>query len=588
MAEATYEKTTWGVIDKQMDNLDDLHKRMDASRDLAYMKPYKLKNFAGEEMDHVINVTGNKPGVFGHNIIADLINIKWQTLIESVSNSLTNSETRDIEEFINDNWDQADEYIMRRYGIPGLASWLANHVCVRGPIGCQWMSRIDESAGTYDVHCLPTDMRYTPFQRGGKSWKWVAPITFRTKAELDDEFDKDLEGRTSVQIPQGNELEVRDYWSETKNELWVEKKKIFEQDNPYHTPPFVIVFPPAGFMLRDKKYMAHEGEDIFYLIRNINTEMNRTLSIEQSLVFNVLKPPYERELESLDAGPNKPVPMSGQTLDVKKGERHVPVPTGDFNRANISAKQDLFQMADEGAPIAPRLYRQPPSGSELVAEMEALQRLQNSRIVTLQVFREQLARLMIDQCITQGVDVKDLKIGSRGKKRIYSVAQLKDPDTYTVSYHAMTKNKRQEIANLSMYISAYGRLPLRYNLANILQAEDPDGVMREMEMEQARQADPAMALYEMAKSLIEEAEKTEDEAEANTRTIQARMLAERCIAIIKQRKNGTEPLPDNAIVPQVDQKTGGNLTNLMPLISGSKAGEGQTGLPEMPVTPGLT
>ena len=587
MAEKTYSQDTWGKIDKQKDSLSGLHNRMDATRDLAYMALYKLKNFAGEEMDHVINITGNKPGVFGHNIVADLINIKWQCMIESISNSITGNQARKIEEFVNDNWGQADEYIMQRYGITGLADWLCNHVCIRGPIGCQWMSLIDPETKTYDLHCKPVDMRHTPFQRGGKGWKWVAPITFCTMEEIEAEYPDGLEGRTAEKIPQGKDLEVRDFWDEDKNELWVANKKIFEQPNPYGKPPFVIVFPPAGFMLRDKGYMEHEGEDIFYLIRGLTAEVNRTLTIEQSLIFNILRPPYERELEHPTAEPNKPVPKSGQTLDVAKGERHQPVPTGDFNRANISAKNDILKMIDEGAPIAPRMYNQPPSGAELIAEMEALARLQNSRISALKVFRQQLARLMVDQCITLGVDVEQLKIGGRGRKRSYTITQLQDPDTYTVEYKSMTRDKRQEIANLTMYINAYGRVPLRYNLATILQAENPDEVMREMAMEEAIKSDPALGCYVRAKSIIEEAQDIEDDNEHNFMINQARMQAERGIAIIEQRMNTAEPLPEGAVIPQAQDRGGGNTSGLSPLISGAGGGGQQAALPKGPDLPGI-
>ena len=542
---------TWTLISDRMTQLKDLHDRMDKTKDLVYLEPYQLKDFNERKMSHVINVTGNKAAVFGHTIIQDLIKAQWQIVVEG---DISKKDSYNIEQFIEDNLAQADEYLLNRYGIVGLHEWLCNHVCVRGPIGAEWYPWVENK--NYNIHCLPVDMRWTAYQFGSNGIKWVAPISFRTKEELQDEFPEhknDIIGE--------KDIEVRDYWDNEKNEIWIAKKLIETRPNPFKKPPFVIVFPPAGFMLRDKNFIEREGEDVFFLIRGLNDEVNRTLSIEQSLIFNALRPPYEQEVENLTAEPAQLPPKSDQTLKVKKGERHVPVPTGDLNRANLTARQDIYKMMDEGAPIAPRLYTQPPSGAELLAELEALQRLQNSRIVALRVFREQLSRLMIEQFIilTQNVD-----IGRLGRKKSYSVIQLKDPNKYSISCQLVTKSKKQELANLAMFMSAYGRLPLKYNLENILMADDPDGIISELEIEEARKADPAIALFEMALRYAEEAEEIEDEKDADVRRIQSKMLTERGVAIIKQRKQPVQ-LPEKAQVPQVEEPKGGT-QELLPLI----------------------
>lgn len=539
---------TWGKITTRMTQLKDMHDRMDKTKDLAYMAPYELKNFSDKKMRNVIHVTGNKAAVFANAIISDLVKAEWQTVIEG---TISTKAGHDIEQFIEYNLEQADEYLLDRYGLVGLYEWLCNHVCVRGPIGTEWYPQIDN--GEYKIHCLPLDMRHTAFQYGYNGLAWVAPITYRSREELEEEFPEHKDKITGK-----FDIEVRDHWDCVNHEIWINKQLIDTRPNPFGKPPFVIVFPPAGFLLRDKGYIKHEGEDIFYLIRGLNDEINRTLSIEQSLIFNVLRPGYEREVVTLTAEPAKPVSTTGQIQNVKKGERAQPVPTGDMNRANLTARQDLFRMFDEGAPIAPRMYTTPPSGAELLAEMEALSRLQNSRVVALRVFREQLARLMIDQCITIDRDGGELSIGKRGRRQIFSVAKLKDPNTYSISCQLMTNNKRQELANLAMFAAAYDRLPLKYNLTNILMVEDPDGVIGELEMEQAKKADPSIGLFEMARRYAQKAAEVEDEKESDALKIQSKMLTERAVAIIKERRQPAQPqLPERARVPEVQRPTGG-------------------------------
>ena len=553
---------TWKLITDRMRELSELHERMDKSKDLAYLEPYELKDFKGKKEDHAIHVTGNKAAVFGHTIVADLIKGNWQTIIEG---KLTARQAHLIEQFIDDNLDQADEYLLARYGIVGLHEWLCNHVCIRGPIGVEWCSWVDEDQ--YNIHCLPVDMRWTPFRYG----KWVAPITFPKKDELLGELERKFPEKypeLKDKIKGDKEIEVRDFWDEEKNELWIDKVLALTQPNPFGKPPFAIAFPPSGFMLRDKGYMKYEGEDIFYLIRGLNDELNRSLSIEQSIGMDVLKPPYMEPVEVMDASPANAPPKTAQTKKVKKGLEWELLPRGDLNRASQFARQDIMRMIDEGAPTAPRMYTQPPSGAELIAEMEALARLQGSRLVALKVLREQLARMMIEQYIKVSKDGSELSIGKRGRKRGYSAAQLKDPDTYSISCQLMTKSKRQELANLAMFDAAYNRLPLRYNLTNILMAEDPDGIMRELDIEQAKKADPAINLFEMARRYAQEANETEDDKEADALKIQSQMLTERGVAIIRERKM-PQQLPEQARVPQVEQPTTtGQISQMLPLMGG--------------------
>jgi hypothetical protein len=200
-----------------------------------------------------------------------------------------------------------------------------------------------------------------------------------------------------------------------------------------------------------------------------------------------------------------------------------------------------------------------------VAEVELMQRVQMSRKVALKVFKERLSRLIIEQYMTLAGEV--LTVGKTGKRKSYSPAILKDPSTYTINCELMTTNKREELANLSMFVAAYDRLPLKYNLTNILMAEDPDGIIRQLDIEQARKADPVIALTDMARRYAQEAAETEDETEADALKMQSKMLTERAKAIIRQRQApGT--LPEKAQVPQIEQPRSAG--NLLPALMGGQ------------------
>ena len=571
---------TWKMISNRMTSLKDLHDRMDKTKELLYIDefPFKLRDFKDtHNLDNVVNVTGNNPIVFATAIISDLMGAKWQTVIEG---KITSRQSHVIEQFIEDNLSQADEMLLNKFGMSGLYEWLCNHVCVRSLIGVRWLSQVGD--GEYKVDCLPVDMRWTPFIYGGNGMKWVAPISFLSKDELEEEFAERFPDEFKKIVRGGDkDIEVRDYWDGKKNEIWINKQLLKMQPHNFGKPPFVIAFPPSGFMLRDKGYLKHEAEDLFFLNRGLYKELNRSLSVEQTIGMDVLYPPYMKPEESPDSSPVETPPKTGETKKVKKGEEWEPLPRGDLNKASLIARQDIQRMIEIGGPILPRAYTQPPSAVEVQTEIELLAKWHYPRKVALKVFREQLARLMIEQfIISAGKEggPSELLVGKTGRRAQYSVQQLGDPDKYSVSCELTTSSKREDIANWALANAAWGKAPRRAIYKDILRVEDPDGWERELSLEEARRADPAIALFEMAVRYAEEAEDLEDENDRDLKNMESMMLIERGVSIIKDRQQPVAQLPEKAVVPQVEEPTKGATDKLMPLM-------GKTGMPRgTPVT----
>ncbi|KKL97115.1 hypothetical protein LCGC14_1837680 [marine sediment metagenome] len=354
---------TWAIIEDRMKSMSDLNKRQDDTAKLLHWddNPYKLVKPDGKtELRDSISVTPNLPKVFAHGVISDLLGGKWQTVVEGVSGRQSHL----IETFVEDNLAQTDEFLLTTKGIPSLHGWLCNHVCTRWAIGARWISQIVD--GEYKINCVPVDMRWTPFVLN----KWVASITFRNKFDLEAELegyekkakDEGFEYNKPTLSTDGkglNDIEVRDWWNNDTNELWVAKQLVFTQKHKFEEPPFVIVIPASGFMLRDREYQKHEGEDILFLNISLYEELARSISLEQTSGYAGLYPAYEYEEEHPDGSPSKPVPKIDETLKVKKGERHAPVPRGDINRAGQTARVDIQDMIAAGAPLSPRQYNTP-------------------------------------------------------------------------------------------------------------------------------------------------------------------------------------------------------------------------------------
>ena len=534
---------TWSLISDRQKALQSFYNQVDKTRNRLNLTPFKMLNYDGKtKMDDVIIVTENQSSTYMKRIISGLMTSKWQAVIDG---QLTTRESHKIEQFNEAAMQQADEYLFNQYGITGLDVWLDNHVCHTGLIGVQWMVSIED--GVYKVHCLPLDMRWTPFVLN----KWQAPITYRDKEDLlreledykklsmDDETGTYEFGGLDVTKLKDTDNEVRDYWDEGKNELWVEQQLCFKQKNTYGTLPSVIVWVPSGYFFRDKGYIEHESPSIIAVNEALYEQKSRQSTIDATLGFNVLNPATEYETKNPTGGVSRPRPKAGEDLEVPEGERHLPVPSPDINRAELASRDEVNRMIDSAAPISPRSYTTPPSAIEVTTEVELLDELQNPRIIALQMFKSQLAKLNIEQTIMIGDG--EVIIGREGSQKNLNISDLKDPKKYFVNYQLMKQNKRLAIVNEARALAMWGRAPIKYILRDVLAVEDPDGWQREMELEQAKALNPAIGLAEMAVRYAEEAEAMEDGPDKDLKNWQSRLLQHDYVQLMRQRMQPVQP-----------------------------------------------
>jgi hypothetical protein len=521
-------------IDKRLLELQELYARMDATKNLVYLTPYTLMKLDGKsKIERAISVTMNNPAVFANAVISDLVQAKRQIVVEG----LTDEQNHDIETFGENAFAQADEILTRRSGQSGLWGWLCNHVCIRATIGARWITTFVNNEFTVD--CLPVDMRYCPYVFGRDGLKWAANISYRDASSIKEEYP-------TANVT-GRDIEVRDYWDCEKNEVWIDGRLALRQNNPFEKVPFVIVLPATGFMLRDKGYLAHEAEDLLAFNRGLYDELNRTVSIEQTLGMDIIEPAMEQESSDGDLHTDE-LPLPGQTLKVKKGERHLLVPRGDLNNATVTARQDIQKAIEQGGinDIDLGNVSQRVSAVWITEQTIIRSKFEEPRLQALATFYQQAHRMLIEQTLKTVGNRSDLKVnvGKAGKKRGYSPQRFGDPTQYTITYRYMTHSKKEEIANLAIAQAARGILPLSVILKDILMAEDPAGIMRELETEEAHRADPAIALFEMALQYAEEAESLE-EPEADIKKLQSMMLTERGCSVIQQQRGVPTSLQNN-------------------------------------------
>jgi hypothetical protein len=156
---------------------------------------------------------------------------------------------------------------------------------------------------------------------------WGAPEFRRSKSQIEREYPGVTGG--------GAYGEVVDLWSSAKNVVYVEKKEVKNEENPYGYPPFVYVICPIGSMFNSVDALKHQGESIFWADRDLWPEMNRTATILQTLTLNALFAAMQYESSH---GENMPKPGQSpykqKTVHgIEKGGGYKPMPVSDIKAA---------------------------------------------------------------------------------------------------------------------------------------------------------------------------------------------------------------------------------------------------------------
>lgn len=552
------------IVGNRITALSNLYTRMDSTRARLYNESYTLKGVDGKALKNVISVTAPFASIFVNTVVNDLMEAVRQTVVEG---NISATQTTTIERFIDDTRAQIDEQLTNSSFHTTLNEWWCSHVCVRSYIGARYISQIKD--GRYQINCLPVDMRWCPFEYGNDGLNWASNITFRSPAQLNIEYPDKSFGGT-------DDLVVWDYWDGDKNEVYVGTslttmggEPIRQQKNRYGYPPFVISAPATGFMLRDKGWIEHDSEDLIFLLRDLYDEINRSFSIEQTKAQEVIEPRSQDIVRKgeMDSSPAVSPPEIGETVKREEGLPIQYLETPDLSNAFLTARADLLKLLQMGGlnDIDLGNVSQTVSAVWITAQSGIRKKFSNPRLKAIAHAETLLSRMMIDQY--QKVGKGDMEIGSKGKKRRYNPSQLGNPDTYTVTHRLMSYDKLQELANLAQFEAARD-LPMKWKLTNILKVNDPEGVLREMDLEAAKRADPVISLFEMARKYAQEGKNAADENGANALLLQSMLLTERCVSILKQRMQPVQPeLPEGARVPEVEEPGGnGNLLASMPKV----------------------
>lgn len=494
------------LIQEKKREQSELDKRMQADADLLYLIPFILKDSAGKAVPDIVNITLNRPAVFGANVVASLGNAKQQGVVESDDKKI---DTHEIESFLDAAFSTADRKLLKAK-LPLLNPFADVQFCFRGRTARRVI--LTQKNGQTFIDIMPWDGRYV-YELPDTAMGYE---TLRTKAEIEKDYGEEV----ALKVSGVKDIPVIDVWAKTHNEVWVQNFKVLEQGHSFGFTPVVsqAVLLGYGPALLDKNWKKHEGESIFFMIRDIVPELNRLASILQTLNMNEIKRALQYnnpDGSPQDEPPDRP--RMGDMVSVGKGGIE-PINMGEARLAAQMLYNIMEKAFQEGSytDIDIGNVQQPFSAVALVTIGENKDMVYMPRLAAKELLNVATAEMLVQQALLMGGSVE---LGAPGHKKSFSTTKLQGE--YGINYKYFVKSPKIDIARMSVAEAAAKWYPRSYIYSDVLQVEDPEGMMREWSRQEAAQISLGVKMHRIIMDLLEQAETNNDEEAAREAQIMA-------------------------------------------------------------------
>lgn len=505
------------IVNDKKQSLKALHSRMDADRDLVNLAKYTLTDVNNKKVPNAVSITLNDPAVFAANVESSLGNATEQVTVESDDKQL---DTGYIEDFIRATFGTANDNLLSCGRFP-LNAFFDQQMCRRGGGAARCLVYVDKGTKEVVVDMTPWDRRYVYYAMGASGLLWGAYDIYKLKDEIEAEA---WAQQSKVNIT-GKGANVLDVWDTKHNEIWLDGKKVFEQEHRYGYTPVAIQIVPMGSMLADKDSLANQGESIFFLIRDLVPELNRLVSVIQSLNIKALDnallwkseagieatPPDSQELTA---------PGAVTSADIHGGAE--PVTYGELKRSAYLLHTMIETRIQRGSVSNLDLGvmgNQPWSAVSLIQLGEGRDQVFLPRLGARGLLNQRLAEMVIDQLANMGL--ASVEVGAKGHKRQFQVKKLQGE--YDISFKYFVKSPQIDVARYSMAAAAGNLIPDRVKRRDILQREDPDEDERLLRWEEAERLSPVVKMHRTIRTLVEMAKRGDKYAEFEAELLSTQM-----------------------------------------------------------------
>jgi len=428
-------------------------------------------------------------------------------IVESESKDF---DTAYVEDFQKAAFEAANDRLLLQGGFE-LEPFFDEQGCIRGRGAARCLFRMDKGILVPDI--TPWDSRFVYYSIGRSGLDWAAYETIRSKADIKAEYGIVIEGEDAP---------ILDVWDTKHNEVWMGTELIKEQKYNYGFTPVVIRIVTLGSMLVGKDALSRQGESIFFLIREAIPELNRVVSIMQTLNLKSVKPPMKQKRKGGgQASDYDDVTDMGTITPMEPEEDVLPIDYGDAKRAASIAYNIMQRSLEEGSLSSVDLGiigSPPPSAIALIQIKEGRDQVFTPRLKFKSQMKEGLADMFTEQVLQIGGTVE---LGVKGHKRKFQTSKLKGEYTTTYSYHA--KSLKVDAGLYTLAAAAGNLIPDVAKRRDILQREDPDEDERQLRWEEAERLSPAIKMNRTIRNLMEMAERGDKDAILEAELMSAEM-----------------------------------------------------------------
>ena len=536
--------------------------RQDGDIDMYHLVPYEMKDYDGEKLKEVDNITLNEPKVFADKVISTTLSSNPQTAVEG--ERLNDDDAAAIEEIIKEVELRADS---ERESV-GLEPVIVEDVRSRSILGeCAERVLVYYRDGELRCDITPLDTRFFTFDYDHKGLTWGNYETTRPVSQIEAVYN------IKLNESHDKEMTVCDFWHRDNkvNLVYLKGGQLLQEEDssnidPDGNPfiPFAFQGSSVGSSFQGKDQEKYRNEGIYCLNRALYAELNKTATILQTQTRMAMRPGYQLENSQ---GANVTLPdehpaKSGRMTGVEIGGGYEIVPTPDMIQATRLWFSMLMSALEKGSlPATDYGSLQFPLPAVAIYELkEAGDRIYSPVFQTLSRLWQQRARIIAWQLIALGGSVTFGK-GSQAKSLDTSV--LNKP--YEIKYSFNPKSPKLEAANYTLASVAKEHLPQDEIDEHILKLDNPAAIKIKRGIEWAEKIDPVTKLRNMAHNLVDAA----DDGDESQRWVAERLttLAEQ---LIKREAMGQEI---NINEPDSSKP---NPQALMPLYGGGGGGGRKT------------
>ena len=456
-----------------------LFTRLQNDDNLINLGAYTLRDTDKATIPHVLSVTLNDIAVFVSKVETFLGDAQEQVMITSEDKNL---DTSKVETIINALFLGGNDLLLNQQEHP-LDMAVDQQTCRRGGVAAKVIFNIDETTGELSPLIRVLDRNRFTFGTDEKGLVWTSYKTKRARNKILAEYP-DIEHLLDNKT---QDIEVQDIWTREHNEIWIDGKEVLRKPNLFKDKmtgfgyvPIVIRIVPMGSTYGTIEFW---GESLLFLIRGIMPELNRLLSIAQSMNQKELDHALQQKVPEGDVGGEAPdhaaVTKPGAVTQVEIGGGFESMPLGQLREQAWRFYQVFETRMQRGGANAFDLgtFTQTMSFVALEEIAEGRAQIYLPRLNTRGALYDGITKMGINQIQTSGHS--QFTIGNQ----TYDVADLEGE--YDIKHKYTNRSPGRDAARWGMSAAAGADVSKKFKREHILELEDPEGEERQLRVEEA-------------------------------------------------------------------------------------------------------